>query len=106
MVLALGLFLLAVVPAGPEGDAQAFTSLLDAQGRTIADGRYAQEVRGALLQIDARYDFPDGRVVVEKAVLRLRPDIQQESWEWSERKGSDLIRSYEADFRTRKAIAT
>lgn len=105
MLLALALSLLAVAPAGEEGDAQAFTSLLDAQGKVVADGRYTQEVRDGVLHIDARFDFPDGRVVNEKAVVRLRP-IEQQSWEWSERKGSVLIRSYEVDFRARKAVAT
>lgn len=106
MLLALALSLLAVAPAGEEGDAQAFTSLLDAQGKVVADGRYTQEVRDGLLHIDARFDFPDGRVVNEKAVVRLRPQVEQQSWEWSERKGSVLIRSYEVDFRARKAVAT
>ena len=102
---AVALCLLAVLPAGQEGDAQAFTALLDANGQTLADGRYSQQVKDGVLRIDARYDFPDGRVVEEKAALRLQPRIEQESWEWSERKGSELIRSYQVDLRTKKAVA-
>ncbi|HET7786885.1 MAG TPA: hypothetical protein VFL36_13010, partial [Myxococcales bacterium] len=99
--------LLAVAPSVPEGDAQAYTSLFDARtGAVIADGRYAQWVKDDVLHIDARYDFPDGRTVVEQAAIRLHPRLTQESWDWTEKKGDRLIREYQVDFRTRKAIAT
>lgn len=103
MLLAL---LIALAPAGQEGDAQAFTSLSDLEGKPLADGRYAQEVKDGRLHIEARYDFSDGRVVVERAVLRLHPQIEQESWDWTERKDGTLLRSYEVDLRTGKAVAT
>lgn len=98
--------LLALAPHGHEGDAQAFTALTDAQGRPLADSRYAQRREGNLLHIETRSDFPDGRSIVERATLRLQPQLEQESWEWSERKGDRLIRSYQVDFRSRKAVAT
>jgi hypothetical protein len=99
--------LLAVAPHAREGDAQAFTSLVDVKsGATIADGRYAQRVEGGLLHIESRNDFPDGRAIVEHAVLRLEPQLQQESWDWTERKNGALVRQYEVDFRTRHAVAT
>src|SRR3954470_15596730 len=99
--------LLAVAPVVPEGDAQAYTSLIDAKtGAAIADGRYAQWVKDDVLHIEARYDFPDGRSVVERAAVRLHPQLVQESWDWTERKGEALIRQYEVDFHTRKAVAT
>ena len=106
MLPALLVSLLAVVPHGQEGDAQAFTSLIDAQGHALADGRYVQSVHNGLLHIEARYDFPDGRTIIERADLRLAPQIEQERWNWSERAGDRLIREYEVDFRTRKAVAT
>ncbi|HZX96186.1 MAG TPA: hypothetical protein VFE90_16825 [Myxococcales bacterium] len=99
--------LLAVAPVVPEGDAQAYTSLIDAKtGAAIADGRYAQWVKDDVLHIEARYDFPDGRSVVERAAVRLHPQLVQESWDWTERKGEALIRQYEVDFHTRRAVAT
>lgn len=98
--------LLAIVPHDHEGDAQAFTSLTDVQGRPLADSRYAQWREGNLLHVETRSDFPDGRTVVERATLRVLPRLEQESWEWAERKGDRLIRSYEVDFRTKKAVAT
>ena len=98
---------LAVAPHSQEGDAQAITSLIDAgTGATIADGRYSQQVVGGVLRIEARYDFPDGRTVVERAAVRLSPRLEQESWDWTERRGGEVIRQYEVDFRSRHAVAT
>lgn len=104
---ALLLALLAVVPHAREGDAQAFTSLIDAaSGNAIADGRYAQWVTAGLLHIEARNDFPDGRSIVERAVLALEPELQQRSYEWTERKDGALVRQYEVDFTGKRAVAT
>ncbi len=96
--------LLALVAHSQEGDAQAITSLIDpASGSPIADGKYAQHVTGGVLHIEARYDFPDGRTMVERAAVRLAPQLEQESWDWTERKNGALVRQYEVDFQTRKA---
>src|SRR5436309_11622331 len=99
--------LLAVAPHAQEGDAQAITALIDVEsGATIADGRYAQRVEGGLLHIESRSDYPDGRAIVERAVLRLEPELRQESWDWTERKNGALVRQYEVDFGTGHAVAT
>jgi hypothetical protein len=98
--------LLAISSTVVEGDVQAFPGLTDASGKPLAEGRYVQKVEGHLLRIEARYDFPGGRVVVERAALRLHPQIEQESWDWTERVAGRLVRQYEADFRTGKAVAT
>ncbi|HZR09956.1 MAG TPA: hypothetical protein VFA79_15345 [Myxococcales bacterium] len=98
--------LIAIAPRVHEGDAQAFTAVVDAaSGSTVADGRYAQQVSGDVLHIEARYDFADGRTVVERAAVRLHPQLEQESWDWTERKGDALVRKYEVDFRTGQATA-
>ena len=99
--------LLAVVPHAREGDAQAVTALVDVgSGATIADGRYAQRLEAGLLHIESRNDFADGRTIVERAVLRLEPELRQESWDWTERRNGALVRQYEVDFRTGRAVAT
>jgi len=49
------------------------TSLTDAQGKALAQGKYLQRVEGDVLHVEARYDFPDGRSIVERAPLRLHP---------------------------------
>lgn len=97
--------LLALAPHGREGDAQAFTALTDAQGRTLADSHYSQWVTGDVLHIESRSDFADGRVVDEQAELKLHP-VEQLRWEWKERNGATAVRQYEIDFVKHKAVAT
>jgi hypothetical protein len=104
-MILLALFL-AIAPGPAEGDVQAFPGLTDARGSPLAEGRYLQKLEGDVLHIEARYDFPGGRTIVERAALRLHPQIVQESWEWTERDGERLIRQYQVDFRTKKAVAT
>ena len=106
MITALVCALVAVVPHGHEGDAQSFTSMTDAKGTPLADARYSQWVEGDLLRIETRSDFPDGRSIVEHATLRLRPQIEQVSWDWTQRDGDKLVREYKVDFATGKAEAT
>ena len=98
--------LLAVAPRVREGDAQAFTSVTDVQGKPVADARYAQWVTGDVLHIESRADFPDGRSIVEQAALRLHPRIEQLSWSWTEKNGELLVREYTVDFTKKKAVAT
>jgi len=98
--------LLAVAPHVREGDAQAFTSLTDAQGKTLADSRYAQWVTGDVLHVETRSDFPDGRSIVEQTTMRLHPQIEQLTWSWAEHNGERLVREYTIDFPTKKAVAT
>jgi hypothetical protein len=88
--------------AGTEGDAQAFTSLTDLQGTPLADGRYTQYVAKGVLHIESRYDFPDGRVAIERASVRLHP-LQQESWSWEEKNGGTPVREFAVDFKTGQA---
>lgn len=89
--------------AGVEGDAQAFTSLTDLHGTPEADGRYTQWVANDVLHIESRYDFPGGRVAIERATVRLHP-LQQETWTWDETMKGRPIREFTVDFKT--GIAT
>src|ERR1700674_3729091 len=106
MIASLACVLLLAIPSHVhEGDAQAFTAMTDVQGRPVADSRYSQWIEGGLLHIQTRSDFPGGRTVVEHATLRLPPQLEQESWEWSEKNGDRLVRMYGVDFKTGKAVA-
>ena len=103
----IALLLLSIAPVVKEGDAQAITSLTDPQGNVLADGRYEEHVAGDVVHILARYKYADGRVAEEKATVRLHPQIEQETWSWTENdKSGELLRSYEVDLRTGKAVAT
>ena len=87
-------------------DAQSFTALTDDKGAPLADSRFTQVLKNDILTLEARSDFPDGGVIVERASLKLHPQIVQESWSWSEKeKGGKLVREYSIDFKTKKAKA-
>jgi hypothetical protein len=103
MAALIASLLLAVIPAGQEGDAQAFTSLTDEHGKSLADGRYSQWVKDGILHIEARYDFPGGRTAVEQATLRLEPKVEQLSWRWTEKNGQTPLREMSIDFLTGNA---
>src|ERR1700760_4879087 len=87
---------------GTEGDAQAFTSLTDLSGKPLADGRYTQSVSDGVLHIESRYDFPGGRVAIERASVRLHP-LAQESWSFEEKNGETKVREFAMDFKTGNA---
>lgn len=88
-----------------EGDVQALAQLTDPQGQALADGHYTQVLVGEVLYIEATFDYPDGRKVLEKAQLRLHPQLEQLSWSRLESKGDQPVRRYSMDFATRKATA-
>ena len=106
MLTVLTCLLVAIPSNVHEGDAQAFTGVTDAQGAPIADSRYSQWVTGGLLHVEARSDFPDGRTIVERATLRLHPQLVQESWDWTMKQGGKVVRRYAVDFKTGKAEST
>lgn len=95
----------ALQPHVREGDVQALAQLTDPQGQPLADGHYMQQLVGEVLFIEATFDYPDGRHVLEKAQLRMHPKIEQVSWSRIERKGDQVVRRYSMDFATRKATA-
>ena len=96
---------LAIQPHVREGDVQALAQLTDPQGQPLADGHYTQTLVGEVLHIEATFDYPDGRHVLEKARLRMHPQIEQVSWSRIESTGGQPIRRYSMDFATRKASA-
>ncbi len=86
-----------------EGDVQALAQLTDAQGQPLAEGHYMQQLVGDVLHIEATFDYPDGRKVLEKAQLKLHPQLEQLSWSRVETSGGQPVRRYSMDFATRKA---
>lgn len=88
-----------------EGDVQALAQLTDAQGQPLADGHYSQHLSGDVLHIEASFDYPDGRRVLEKAELRLHPALEQVNWSRVERNAEQETRRYSMDFATREARA-
>src|SRR5712691_9611668 len=104
-LLCLSLPALAVPLRWPEGTLRGFPVVRDAEGREIALGTLTQWIEDGNLHALGRYDFKDGRVVEETAVLAQRPELAQLRWSWEERRGSEVQRSYSVDFTTGHAVA-
>ncbi|MBA3832876.1 MAG: hypothetical protein H0X34_13485 [Chthoniobacterales bacterium] len=89
-----------------EGTAHGFPSMLDANGKKIADGEFIQEVEDGRLSITLKYRFKHGsRRTEEKVVFRQKPELIQEEWSWRELKDGDVVRQYAVDFKTQTATA-
>ncbi len=88
-----------------EGTAHGFPSMLDANGKKIADGEFSQEVEDGRLSITLKYRFKNGGRTEEKAVFRQKPELIQEEWSWRELKDGDVVRQFAVDFKTETATA-
>ncbi len=89
-----------------EGTTHGFPSMLDANGKKIADGEFIQEVEDGRLSITLKYRFKHGGSrTEEKAVFRQKPELIQEEWSWRELKDGDVVRQYAVDFKTQTATA-
>ncbi|HET9949649.1 MAG TPA: hypothetical protein VFQ22_12050 [Longimicrobiales bacterium] len=77
--------------------ARAFPALWDTAGERIAGGSYTQWAERGRLHVRIRYDILDGRVFVENAAFVPGPPLAQTSWSWTESRGRDTLRHFEAD---------
>ena len=75
----------------------------DQGGKLIADGELTQQLKGDRLVVHAVWRFADGRVSEEDDQLRMKPELQQESFRWVDRQGKTELRRIEVDFRTGRA---
>jgi len=88
-----------------EGTAHGFPTMLDANGKKIADGEFIQQLEDGRLSITLKYRFKHGSRTEEKAVFRQKPELIQEEWSWRELKDRDGVRQYAVDFKTQTATA-
>ncbi len=105
MLLAGAAHALAVEVISPEGELYAFPSLLDDQGRPIAQSTYAQWFEDGLLHVRITHAFHDGRRTVENARFSQGRELDQRWWSWEERRGDTRLRAFEADLVTGRARA-
>lgn len=88
-----------------EGTAHGFPSMLDANGKKIADGEFVQELEDGRLSVTLKYRFKNGSRTEEKAVFRQKPELIEEEWSWREMKDGDVVRQYAVDFKGQIATA-
>jgi hypothetical protein len=89
----------------PPGTLHGFPSLSDAAGAVIADGELTQELRGEALAVVVRWRFADGRRVEERDEFRTGANLVQRRFSWIEKKRDALLRRFEVDFSTGRALA-
>ncbi len=96
----------AVEVTGFEGTAHGFPSMVDLNGKKLADGEFIQEIEDGRLSITLKYKFKRGGIrTEEKAVFRQKPELVQEEWSWRELKEGDVVRQFAVDFKTQTATA-
>ena len=83
---------------------RAYPVLRDAAGRKIADGNFAQWVENDGLHVQTTYTG-DGRKMEETAVLRQRPELSQQRWQWRESLRGQDVRTFDVDFGSGMATA-
>jgi hypothetical protein len=108
----VAMFLACAFPAGavelryPEGTLRGFPAVRDQKGHLVADGTLTQWIEQGKLRVLATFRFRDGRRVQEKAVLAQTPELAQLRWEWEERRGDEVLRSFSVDLETGRALAS
>jgi len=91
--------------AETESALHGFPAMLDSQGQKLADGEFRQWVEGGLLHVKIEYIFSNGRRIEEKTSLRPAPQLVQKEWSWTESKDGELLRHFQVNFDSGKAVA-
>jgi hypothetical protein len=78
----------------------------DASGRRIADGNFVQSIEKDRLHVQITYVGDNGRRFEETIVLRQRPELVQDSWQWRELDNGKPVRTFEVNLATGAATAT
>ncbi|HZL42399.1 MAG TPA: hypothetical protein VFD66_03890, partial [Verrucomicrobiae bacterium] len=82
-----------------------FPAIYTLQGNKLANGEFVQKLEKDLLHVRITYEFGDGHRVEEKAVFRQMPVFTQEKWAWIESKRGEVLRQFQVDFKSGRAIA-
>jgi hypothetical protein len=78
----------------------------DVSGRRIADGNFVQWIEKDRLHVQIIYVGDNGRKIEETIVLRQRPELSQEAWQWRELDRGKPVRTFEVNLATGAANAT
>lgn len=88
-----------------ESEQRDFPEMFDLQGRKLADGKFIQQAQDSELHATIDYDFGKGRRAEEKTSVRQVPMLVQEEWSWTESENGQMLRHFEVDFKSGKAMA-
>jgi hypothetical protein len=77
----------------------------DASGQRLADGTFVQWIENDGLHVQITYVSDNGRTFEETIVMRQRPELIQDKWQWREMTGGKAVRAFEMNFKTGAATA-
>ena len=110
--LAAALTLAAVVPVRAieskifETAVRGYPVMRDAGGRRIADGTFVQWIEKDRLHVQITYVGNNGHRIEETIVMRQRPELVQDAWQWRELERGKPVRTFEVNLETGAANAT
>ena len=79
-----------------------FPAMFDLQGKKLADGEFTQWLENDLLHVTIAYDLGSAHHIVERTILRQKPQLVQEEWSWKESQSGKPLRYFEVDFKSEK----
>jgi hypothetical protein len=91
--------------AGTEASLHGSPVLLDLLGQKRANGEFVQWREGDVIHVRIDYDFGGGHRIEEKASFRDKPQLIQTEWTWNESQNGEVLRHFEVDFKSGKAVA-
>jgi hypothetical protein len=95
----------AVELAAIEGAARGYPAMRNLDGKTIANGDFAQWLDGGRLHVKIVYTSSEGRRIEEQTVFRQQPELIQEIWSWRELRQGQLLRQFDVNFSSGRAVA-
>ena len=110
--LALALMLAAVAPALAieskifETAVRGYPVMRDASGHRIADGTFVQTLEKDRLHVQITYVGDNDHRFEETIVMRQRPELVQDAWQWRELERGKPVRTFEVNLATGDAHAT
>ena len=78
----------------------------DAGGRRIADGNFVQWIEKDRLHVQITYTGSNGHRMEETIVMRQRPELVQDAWQFRELEGGKPFRTFEVNLATGAANAS
>jgi len=112
VLLAVALMVAAALPTRAieskifETAVRGYPVMRDAGGRRIADGDFVQWIEKDRLHVQITYVGDSGRKMEETIVMRQRPELVQDAWQYRELDHGKPVRTFEVNLATGAANAT
>src|SRR5258706_4010631 len=112
IAIAFALILFVVMPLDAiewvhfETAVRGFPVMRDASGKRLADGNFVQWMEKDGLHVTIAYAGVSGSRMEETIVMRQRPELIQDTWQWRELEGGRPARTFAVNFASGMATAS